>query len=328
MYTKLENIKTQLDHYRTNGVERGKEIGWNWEQLPLTIKLGCSTFIGAAPASGKTEFWFEILINLSCLHGWNHVIYSPETGDAKDIYSELCHKYIGKKYVQGENSMDETERAMAEYFVNEHFIVIDPVDEDLTVTEFYDMIDKIEVDLNIQIHTTTIDPWNELTEKFEPNDLGREDKYLSRILGYCRKNARKKKRHNCIITHVRDQVPVTKDNITYYPPPSARDFAGGQVWFRKGLLMITLWRPPAGVAENEGGYYLENELHVRIAKSKPKGVSKNGIYKMYLDIESYQYYVIDYFGNEKYANRGKHSRIKPKEVKTVNFYEQDNEFRF
>jgi len=56
MYTKLENIKTQLDHYRTNGVERGNEIGWNWEQLPLTIKLGCSTFIGAAPASGKTEW--------------------------------------------------------------------------------------------------------------------------------------------------------------------------------------------------------------------------------------------------------------------------------
>jgi hypothetical protein len=329
MYKKLENIKPELDHYRTHGVERGKSIGWTWEQLPLTIKLGCTTFIGAAPASGKTEFWFEILINLSCLHGWNHVIYSPETGDAKDIYSELCHKYIGKKYVLGENAMDESERAMAEYFINEHFVVIDPIDEDLTVNQFYKIVDQIERDLNIQIHTTTIDPWNELTEEFEPNDLGREDKYLSRILGYSRKNARKNKRHNCIITHVRDQAPITKDGVTYYPAPSARDLAGGQVWFRKGLLMITLWRPPAGIAENEEGYYLDNELHVRIAKSKPKGVSKNGVYKMFLNVESYQYFVKDYFGAAKYADRGTHTRIKSKEIKPVNFYEQEKtEFKF
>jgi len=316
MYKRLENVKTELDHFRTNGVERGKDMGWSWEQLPLTIKLKCTTFIGAAPASGKTEWWFEILINLSCLHGWNHVVYSPETGDSKDIFSELCHKYIGKKYVNGENSMTESERAKAEYFINEHFIVIDPIDEDLIVTEFYKIVDNIENDLNITIHTTTIDPWNELTEQFEPNDLGREDKYLSRILGYARKNARKKNRHNCIITHVRDQQPVTKDGVTYYPAPSARDLAGGQVWFRKGLLMITLWRPPAGIAENESGYFAENELHVRIAKSKPKGVSKNGTYKMFLNIEKYQYYIKDYSNKEIYADRKNHNQKSVNELKS------------
>jgi hypothetical protein len=221
--------------------------------------------------------------------------------------------------------MTESERAKAEYFINEHFIVIDPIDEDLTVTKFYEIVDNIEKDLNITIHTTTIDPWNELTEQFETNDLGREDKYLSRILGYARKNARKKNRHNCIITHVRDQQPVSKDGITYYPAPSARDLAGGQVWFRKGLLMITLWRPPAGIAENESGYYESNELHVRIAKSKPKGVSKNGVYKMFLNIEKYQYYVKDYLCGEVYANRKDHNQKKTIELRS--FSESMNEHR-
>jgi hypothetical protein len=253
-----------------------------------------------------------LLINLSCIHGWNHVIFSPETGDAKDIFSELCHKYTGKKYMKGENSMSESERVAAEYFINNHFFVIDPIDEELNVEKFYDLIDKIEREFEITIHTTTIDPWNELSEDFKPNDLGREDKYLSRILGYARKNARKTNRHNCIITHVRDQLPVIKDGITYYPPASARDLAGGQVWFRKGLVVITLWRPPVGIIENGTEPYAFNELHVRIAKSKPKGVSKNGVYKLFLDVESYQYYYLDYWGNKQYAERKKLTNLSSK----------------
>lgn len=302
MFKRLENIKPELDNLRIKGNERGANVGWQWERFPYTVKLGCTTYIGAAPASGKTEFWFEILINLSCLHGWNHVIYSPETGDAKDIFSELCHKYIGKKYINGENAMNETERARAEYFINEHFIVIDPIDEDLTAEKFYTMIDKIELETGLKIHTTTIDPWNELTEDFKTSDLGREDKYLSRILGYARKNARKTNRHNCIITHVRDQSPITKDGITYYPPPSARDLAGGQVWFRKGLTVLTFWRPPFGIIEN-GKEYKHNEVQIRIAKSKPKGVSINGVYTFYLDVDKYQYYLCDYYDRPIYANR-------------------------
>jgi hypothetical protein len=42
---------------------------------------------------------------------------------------------------------------------------------------------------------------------------------------------------------------------------------------------------------------------LKVAKSKPKGVSKNGTYKMYLDIEKYQYYMIDNFGRKVYAQR-------------------------
>ena len=89
--------------------------------------------------------------------------------------------------------------------------------------------------------------------------------------------------------------------------------------------MITLWRPPAGIAENESGYYEANELHVRIAKSKPKGVSKNGVYKMFLNIDKYQYYVKDYHGGEIYANRKDHNQKKTVELKS--FSESMNEHR-
>ena len=30
---------------------KGKGIGWDWDMLPFTIKEGCTTYIGSAPAS-------------------------------------------------------------------------------------------------------------------------------------------------------------------------------------------------------------------------------------------------------------------------------------
>ncbi len=309
MYKRLTHLNAEMFAVRQQVDVKGKSIGWDWDMLPFTIKEGTTTYIGAAPASGKTELWFEFLINLSCLHGWNHVVFSPETGSSAEIFSELCYKYIGKPYVQGKNSMTNGEQVSAEMFINEHFIVIDPIDEDLTITKFYQLVDEIERKEGIKIHTTTIDPWNELTEEFIPADLGREDKYLSRILGVVRKNARKTGRHNCVINHVRDQPMVSAKtiagtDISYFPMPSARDFAGGQVWFRKGLSVLIPWRPPYGLGDADGVGAEKNEVHLKVAKSKPKGVSKNGVYKMFLDVERYQYYMLDFKGNRVYANRG------------------------
>ena len=308
MYKRLSEVNSQMHDIRHVKNVKGKSIGWDWDLLPYTIKEGCTTYIGAAPASGKTELWFEFLINLSCLHGWNHVVFSPETGNSAEIYAELCYKYIGKPYTIGDNSMTQGEQIRAEMFIDKHFIVIDPIDEDLTLPMYYKLVDEIERKHDIKIHTTTIDPWNELTEEYIQSDLGREDKYLSRILGMARKNARKTGRHNCIINHVRDQRPVTRElfsgeTITYFPPPSARDFAGGQVWFRKGLSVLIPWRPPTGLKNSDNTICMENEVHLKVAKSKPKGVSKNGTYKMFLDVERYQYYMIDWKGNRVYANR-------------------------
>jgi len=310
MYKRLTSVNNELFDIRQQKDVRGKSIGWDWDILPYTIKEGCTTYIGSAPASGKTELWFEILINLSCLHNWNHVIFSPETGSSAEIFAELCYKYVGKPYVQGQNSMTNGEQIVAEMFINEHFIVIDPIDEDLTITKFYELVDEIERKEGMKIHTTTIDPWNELTEEFIQADLGREDKYLSRILGQVRKNARKTGRHNCVINHVRDQPMVSSKtiagtDISYFPMPSARDFAGGQVWFRKGLSVLIPWRPPYGLLDSDGRGAEKNEVHLKVAKSKPKGVSKNGVYKLYLDLEKYQYYMLDFKGNRIYANRTK-----------------------
>lgn len=303
MLKRLNDIQEELQDLRESGIKKGAGVGFDWEHLPYTVKLGYTTYMAGAPAVGKTELQKELLINLSILHGWKHVIWSPETGRASDLFAELCHAYIGKPYEKHNYQMTESERVQAEYFVEEHFFIIDVNDEDLTIEGFYKLVDDIEFKHG-KIHTTTIDPFNELKEEYVPSDLGREDKYISRVLGLVRKNARKYERHNFILTHVRDQAMVTKDNVTYFPFPHAREIAGGQTWFRKGMTVILLWRPPYGLLNDNGEPYGEFELQVRIGKVKPKGTSLKGTYSLHLDLHKYQYYVIDK-SKKIYANRGK-----------------------
>ena len=306
MLKRLEDSSQDLNNLREQGYQRGASVGFDWELFPYTVKLGTTTYIAAPPATGKTELIKEILINLSCLHGWRHLIWSPETGSAAEIYAELCHAYVGKPYVKSDWQMSESERGQAEYFISEHFYVIDNGDTDLTLDAFYKLVDETETEIGKRIHTTLIDPWNELEEVYIPSDLGREDKYISRMLSKVRKNAKKKERHNFVLTHVRDQGMVTEGGISYYPFPHAREISGGQTWFRKGMSVLLMWRPPYGLSDKNMRPYGQTELQVRVGKTKPKGTSKTGTYIMNLDVHKYQYYFIDDFGNKIYAKRPNH----------------------
>ena len=55
----------ELNTLRTKGYLKGYSVGWAFDSLPITIKSGCTTYVAGAPFDGKTEFWLELLINLS-----------------------------------------------------------------------------------------------------------------------------------------------------------------------------------------------------------------------------------------------------------------------
>ena len=315
-----DNLK-ELNNLRTEGHIKGYSIGWD---IPITIKLGCTTYIAGAPHDGKTEWWLDVLINLSVEHGLNHVIFTPETGAIHDIVAELCTKFVGKPCIKKfKGHMTEAEKVGAEYFVSKHFYIIDPIDNPMTAANFFNIVDKIELNENIKIHTTTIDPFNELSHDFS-KDEGRQDLYIERILGDIRKNARAKDRHNCVITHVRDQAPILNNGKVFFPMPTPREIAGGQAWFRKGLLMIIIWRPPEGLQSNEGDIYKSNQVFIKVAKSKPKGVSKNGIYKMFFDVEKNTYYLEGDKYPKRYKNLPREEQAELKlEKNYVNWYETD-----
>lgn len=305
IYYTLNDKKDEIDELYNTGIIKGYELSFGVSKELMSIKLGCTTYVYAAPYAGKSQIWFEFLIDLSVNYGLRHAIFSPETGKARDIFIELMTIYIQKDFYKGySNQMNKDEKVVAEKFIDSHFIVIDPDDSVFTIEEFYDYIDIIERVYNCKIHTTVADPFNEFSHDFS-KDNGRQDMYIERILGYIRRNARTNNRHNCLITHVADQRAIIDQDtkIQYYPPASYREIAGGQAWSRKGEQMICIWRPPVGMCDDNGFPYEDNQTEVRIQKSKPKGVGKLGKFSLYYDIKKHSFYEVTIDGEIKYGSR-------------------------
>lgn len=269
------------------------------------IKKGYPTFIGGAPFSGKTEFCFEILINTSILYGWKHFIYCGEGGNIEHIFAELLHKYLQKPYKFAE----EKDRLHAEYFISEHFIIANH-DEDFTIDEFYEAVSMCEKDMNIKFDTTTFDPFNDVKEELEKFG-GREDKFLAEALKKVRISSKKNKRIDFIITHIADVKAITLQSGERYSPPAlASEWAGGRTWQRRGFTMLLVYRAPTCLKDAQGMPYAENETHIIVQKSKPKGVGKIGKASIFWDWKKNRYYC--YEGNQMLYSCETMESISPK----------------
>lgn len=298
IYNRVRELLPKVEKLFKDGIQRGQYMGYTALEDYYSVKLGATTYVMASPFSGKTEFWLDILINLSEYYGWKHAICTPETGSTDEIIAELASKYMRKPFYKNyKNAMTQEELYRATTFLDEHFFIVDADDKEMVVQDFYKIVDDIEAEYGVRIHTTLIDPFNEF-EYTDGNNY--RDIALEKTLGFVRKNAKAKNRHNAILTHCRDQQPVTKGGMSYYPPPTARDYSGGQAWFRKGMGMIGLWRPPTYV-EIDGRLAHDNELHVIIQKFKPKGTGKKGTVRLFYDVECNRYYSENEFGGRNYA---------------------------
>jgi hypothetical protein len=255
----------------------------------------------------------EVMVNTSCLYKWNHVIFSPETGRAKDITAELISKKFRKPFYQNiHGCITPAELKEGIAWCNEHFRIFDQdyhgVDN---IESFYRLVDECELG-GFRVHTTVIDPWNEIKHDLAKFG-GMRDLYLDDTLGLIRRNADDNRRINCLITHIQGQETISKDGHRYSPPPTAREIAWGEAWYRKGMNMMGFWRPPAGMTSDDGTPYQENELYVLIHKYKPKGIGKKGQQIFYYDFKTNSYLI----KTKPYGSKLESIRTRPSENKSA-----------
>lgn len=300
------DITIEVETLYQHGLQAGESMGWRDFDELMTMKLGTTFYIYGVPTSGKSEFWLEVMVNTSCLYNWKHVIFSPETGQAKDITAELISKKYRKpfyKNIPGCITPKELDEGIK--WVGDHFRIFDQDDGLDSVDGFFKLVDDCELD-GFRPHTTLIDPWNELKHDLSKHG-GRQDLYLEDALGLVRRNATQRRRINCLITHIQGQEILTKDGHRHSPPPTAREIAGGEAWYRKGMNMIGVWRPPAGMKNDEGIPYEENEAHITVHKYKPKGIGKKGKQVFYYDFKTNSYLI----KTKPYGSKLESIRTKP-----------------
>jgi hypothetical protein len=320
MIKNLLQMESEILAFHKSGIQRGEYVGFESLDALYTKKKGSMTFILASPHSGKTEFNLELLLNLSIKHNEKHVIFSPETGDYKDLAKELISKYVRKPFFESDiNGCTEAEIYNAIGFLNDKFFIVDNDENSFSFDDIVSQTKILEAENRIKIDNILFDPYNEV--KHNMSEFGsRQDLYIEDAVGKLRRYAKKENKHIFICMHPQDQQPITENGVTYYPPPHPRQSAGGQSFFRKAMSFIILWRPPFGFSDKDGKPYRENETHVIIAKAKPKGSAKLGMCKLFWDWKKNRFYeMIDgvvYFGLE-YETKKK-LNIEPGNISVLN----------
>ena len=298
---RLGDIKGDLMNLRHNGVKRGEWVGLPSLFDKYSMKRGSTTYIYAGAHAGKSQFTWEIIMNVAQYSDWKFAVYSPETGSPAEVFSELLWVYLRKPFLVNDHltaSDEEVERAVE--FIEDHFFIIDSGLSSLSIEGFYTAVDEIEEMNGIKIDGCVIDPFTELATDVANGQ--REDIAIGNILTKCRKHSSEKNMHTIISVHTKYIASRVQDGVTYIPKPTYNDIAGGQMWSRKGMMMISVWRCPFGLADSNGVPYEQNQVEVTITKAKPKIVGKLGSVTLYYDRLSNRYYEKGLQGEKVFAS--------------------------
>ena len=298
---RLKDIEGDLLNLRHNGVKRGEWVGLPSLFEHYSMKRGSTTYIYAGAHAGKSQFTWEIVMNVAQYSGWKFAIYSPETGSPTEVFSELLWVYLRKPFLVNEHltATDEEVRAAIE-FIEKHFYIIDTGLNSLNIEGFYTAVEELEELEDIKIDGCIIDPFTELATDVANGQ--REDIAIGTILTKVRKHSAEKNMHTIITVHTKYIQSRVQDGITYIPKPTYNDIAGGQMWSRKGMMMISVWRCPFGLTDEKGIPYENNQVEVSITKAKPKIVGKLGTVTLFYDRLSNRYYERDHQGNAVFAH--------------------------
>jgi hypothetical protein len=299
IYTANE-LRDSLTTLRNEGIKKGAWTGFNSLFDKYSVKRGSTTYIYAGAHQGKSQFGFELMMNLAQYSGWKWAIYSPETGSPTEVFAELMWVYLRKPFLVNDKvtaTDEETEVALD--FINSHFYIIDSGLQDLSIEGFYTAVEKIESDNFIKIDGCLVDPFTEI--KTDVTQGVRDDIAIGQILTKVRKHSADKDYHTIVTVHTKHQQAKYKNGVPYVDKPTMNDIAGGMQWSRKGMMVINVWRCPFGLEDANGIPYEPNQVEITVVKAKPKIVGKLGSVTLYFDKLSNRYYEIDEKGKKRFA---------------------------
>ena len=297
---KASDLRDSLSTLRNEGVKKGAWVGFDSLFDKYSVKKGSTTYIYAGAHQGKSQFGFELMMNLAQYSGWKWAVYSPETGSPTEVFAELLWVYLRKPFLINEHltaTDEETEKAIK--FIDEHFYIIDSGLQDLTVEGFYTAVEQIEMDNFIKIDGCMVDPFTEI--KTDVSQGVRDDIAIGQILTRIRKHSAEKDFHTIVTVHTKHQQAKYKNGVPYVDKPTMNDIAGGMQWSRKGMMVVNVWRCPYGLEDANGIPYEPNQVEIIVVKAKPKIVGKLGSVTLYYDKMKNRYYELDSQGKKQFA---------------------------
>ena len=299
VYT-AEELRSSLSNLRNEGIKKGAWTGFDSLYEKYSVKKGSTTYLYAGAHQGKSQFGFELMMNLSQFSGWKWAVYSPETGSPTEVFAELLWVYLRKPFlINNKITATDEESDKAIEFINRHFFIIDSGLQDLSVEGFYTAVEEIQETYDVKIDGCMIDPFTEI--KTDVSSGVRDDIAIGQVLTKIRKHSAENDFHTIVTVHTKHQQAKYKDGVPYVDVPTMNDIAGGMQWSRKGMMVINVWRCPFGLQDENGIPYEPNQVKITVVKAKPKIVGNLGSVTLYYDKLSNRYYEIDKNGKKQFA---------------------------
>lgn len=262
MIYKLEDIKEDLEHFRIHGLPQGFSTGWADMDKLYRPEKNYFTLITGIPSHGKTKWLNALQVNLSLIHGWKHVNFSPESFPLAAYYNEFMQVLSGK-------NLKNVSREHYDAYVNwvdEHFSFIFPKEGEKNIDHLLASVKEAKDGWGCD--TFVFDPWNEI--EYSLNSGESETQYVSTTLSKIRSFCRENDVHGYIVAH---PTKMQKDKDGKYLVPTPYDIAGSAHFYNKCDFCITVHRNDL----------TKNEPTIYVQKVKFKNLGKIGYNEMCYD---------------------------------------------
>lgn len=278
-----KHIMDEIMYLRENNTSNLLSTGFETLDKFYKIRPTNTTIIYGYPASGKSEFALQMLVGLSA-KGKKHLIYTPETGNAAEIFCEIAHSLTGKTFDKRFNNyISEAEIYRVQNHIAEYFTIIDDDGiKGLTLEHYEDIIKEVIKD-GKGLDCTLIDNFNDLEHKTA--DLNSIASYLPKFILDWNRISRQNKIHSFMVCHARNPNGLKSGELP--KAPSVYEINGGSAWYAKGQSMICVNRQ---YEEINGTMKQSNTVDIDIKKVKPKIVGKRGTVNLDFDFPKKCYY--------------------------------------
>lgn len=259
------DVADKIDALYSYGLPRGVNTGWATMDEHYTVKEGQWTLVTGIPGHGKSNILDAMLVNVATQQNWRFGMFSPENQPIERHFANLMEKYADAPFSFGPvERMTPEVKEKAKEWVNEHFFVILPDEEEGNWS--IDGILSLAKALVFRkgIKGLVIDPWNELDHS-RSNGVT-ETEHISQALTKIRQFARSHAVHVWVVAH---PAKLYKDADGRYPVPTPYDVSGSSHWNNKADNAISVWR-------NRGGKD-EEIADVHIQKIRFKEVGRVGV---------------------------------------------------
>lgn len=295
---RTSDVSHELKEMRDNGVKRGAWLGFDHLDKHWSLKRGSTTYLQAAPHAGKSSFVNELICNLVKFSGYKIVIWSVETGSVRDNYNELLWAYMRMPYMKNNKGVfaDDSEVAKAMAVFEQSIRVLDFGRRDVSTDMIYDEVERLRDMDDFDADVLIVDPYTEIVDD---DNMGlRADVALGRKLSKIARNSSTMDVHTIIAVHTNNIPPMLGEfsdgsKRNYIPAPLPTQIAGGQAFFRRAYMLISLWVPPVGLrlrtevdpdtGEEKVIYAEKWQTIVTILKAKPKIVGSLGSIDLFFD---------------------------------------------